>query len=43
LAPTTIPVVLPPDPGEAGKATLTGIDVDRDGVRDDLQRYIIFH
>ncbi|GJL77030.1 MAG: hypothetical protein NPINA01_00190 [Nitrospinaceae bacterium] len=31
---------LPPDPGEAGKATLEGIDSDNDGVRDDLQRYI---
>lgn len=33
-------VPLPPDPGEAGKATLEGIDSDRDGVRDDVQRYI---
>ena len=31
---------LPPDPGEAGKATLEGIDSDKDGVRDDVQRYI---
>ncbi len=31
---------LPPDPGEAGKATLVGIDSDDDGVRDDVQRYI---
>lgn len=31
---------LPPDPGEAGKATLAGIDFDNDGVRDDIQRYI---
>lgn len=31
---------LPPDPGEAGKATLAGIDSDNDGVRDDVQRYI---
>ena len=31
---------LPPDPGEAGKATLEGIDSDQDGVRDDIQRYI---
>lgn len=35
-------IVLPPDPGEAGKLTLEGIDSDRDGVRDDLQRYIVF-
>jgi hypothetical protein len=31
---------LPPDPGEAGKATLEGIDADGDGLRDDIQRYI---
>jgi len=31
---------LPPDPGEAGKATVQGIDSDHDGVRDDVQRYI---
>jgi hypothetical protein len=31
---------LPPDPGEAGKATLAGIDADNDGVRDDVQRFI---
>lgn len=31
---------LPPDPGEAGKVTLEGIDSDKDGVRDDIQRYI---
>lgn len=31
---------LPPDPGEAGKATIAGIDSDNDGVRDDIQRYI---
>lgn len=31
---------LPPDPGEAGKRTLLGIDSDGDGVRDDVQRYI---
>jgi hypothetical protein len=34
---------LPPDPGEAGKQTLAGIDSDGDGVRDDLQRYIFFN
>jgi len=28
---------LPPDPGEAGKATLAGIDSDNDGVRDDIE------
>jgi hypothetical protein len=31
---------LPPDPGEAGKATIDGIDADKDGMRDDVQRYI---
>lgn len=31
---------LPPDPGEAGKATLEGIDSDKDGIRDDVQRWI---
>ena len=31
---------LPPDPGEAGKQTLEGIDSDGDGLRDDVQRYI---
>lgn len=29
-----------PDPGEAGKKTLEGIDSDHDGLRDDLQRWI---
>lgn len=33
-------VVLPPDPGEAGKATVKGIDSDGDGLRDDIQRFI---
>lgn len=32
---------LPPDPGEEGKKTLLGIDSDGDGVRDDVQRYIV--
>lgn len=32
---------IPPDPGEAGKATLEGIDSDGDGVRDDVQRWIV--
>ncbi|WP_345984448.1 hypothetical protein WCX49_07340 [Sulfurimonas sp. HSL-1656] len=31
---------LPPDPGEAGKVTLLGIDCNDDGVRDDVERYI---
>jgi hypothetical protein len=31
---------LPPDPGEAGLATLEGIDYDKNGIRDDLQRFI---
>ena len=33
-------LTLPPDPGEAGLVTLSGIDSDGDGVRDDVQRYI---
>lgn len=37
---TVDPFKLPPDPGEAGKQTLAGIDSDHDGVRDDVQRYI---
>ena len=32
---------LPPDPGEAGKATIDGIDADKDGMRDDVQRWIV--
>ncbi len=32
---------LPPDPGEAGKETVAGIDSDNDGVRDDVQRWIV--
>jgi hypothetical protein len=28
---------LPPDPGEAGKATLEGIDSNKNGVRDDVE------
>ena len=31
---------LPPDPGDAGRTTLLGIDSDSDGVRDDVQRAI---
>ena len=34
------PFALPPDPGEAGKQTLEGIDFDGYGVRDDVQRWI---
>lgn len=39
---TDVPVTLPPDPGEAGKATLEGIDSNHDGVRDDLEREIVY-
>jgi hypothetical protein len=31
---------LPPDPGQAGKLTIDGIDADKDGLRDDVQRWI---
>jgi len=34
---------LPPDPGDAGKKTMAGIDTDHDGVRDDVQRWIAIH
>lgn len=30
-----------PDPGDAGKTTIEGIDSDQDGVRDDVQRLIV--
>jgi hypothetical protein len=37
-APISGPIAkLPPHPGEAGKATILGIDSDGDGVRDDIQ------
>jgi hypothetical protein len=39
---TDVPVTLPPDPGEAGKLTLEGIDSNNDGVRDDLEREIVY-
>jgi len=42
LAPHVLPVNLPPDPGASGKTTLAGIDSDNDGVRDDVQRSILF-
>jgi len=44
--PVTVTVItkaaddLPPDPGEAGKATLAGIDSNNNGVRDDVEIYI---
>ncbi|MBB3223956.1 hypothetical protein [Pseudoduganella umbonata] len=31
---------LPPDPGQAGKATLAGVDYNRNWVRDDVEVYI---
>ena len=31
---------LPPDPGPAGMLTIEGIDADKDGIRDDVQRFI---
>ncbi|QQR78713.1 MAG: hypothetical protein IPJ68_00280 [Candidatus Moraniibacteriota bacterium] len=37
---STIP--MPGDPGEAGKRDLLGIDVNGNGVRDDIERYIVF-
>lgn len=32
---------VPPDPGPAGKVTIDGIDSDKDGIRDDLQRWLL--
>jgi hypothetical protein len=34
------PFALPPDPGDAGKRTLVGVDSDQDGLRDDVQRFV---
>lgn len=34
------PPGFPPDPGEAGRKTLQGVDLDGDGIRDDVQRWI---
>lgn len=34
---------LPPDPGPEGLKTISGIDSDGDGVRDDLQRLIVLN
>ena len=34
------PPGFPPDPGEAGRKTLEGIDSDHEGLRDDVQRWI---
>lgn len=39
LAWTVTGMALPLDPGPANDATITGIDSDTDGIRDDLQRY----
>ncbi len=36
-------VQLPPDPGEAGRETLAGIDANDNGLRDDLERHIARH
>jgi len=37
---STVPV--PPDPGKAGKETIAGIDANANGVRDDVERFIVF-
>ena len=37
------PVSLPPDPGNAGEQTLSGVDSNANGVRDDVERYIALH
>lgn len=36
------PFSLPPDPGEPGTRTLEGFDINGDGVRDDVERYIAY-
>ena len=42
--PVVIPIArnLPPDPGPSGNTTIEGIDADNDGVRDDVEREIVF-
>lgn len=40
---TFSPFPLPSDPGEAGKVTLQGIDANEDGVRDDIERWVVFN
>lgn len=40
LTVSTIPV--PPDPGKRGKETVAGIDSNGNGVRDDVERFIVF-
>jgi hypothetical protein len=32
---------LPPDPGNAGTATLAGVDSNGNGIRDDVERYVL--
>lgn len=32
---------LPPDPGDAGKSSLSGIDSNNNGIRDDIEIYIV--
>lgn len=39
---TVSSIPLPPDPGDAGKQDVAGIDTDENGVRDDIDRYIGF-
>lgn len=35
------PTLVPADPGEAGKATLGGVDLNANGVRDDIERWVV--
>lgn len=35
------PILQVPDPGTEGKKTLLGIDTDKDGIRDDVQRFLL--
>jgi len=39
---TFSPIPIPADPGAVGKANLLGVDADGNGVRDDVDRFIVF-
>ena len=32
---------LPPAPGKEGKKTLAGIDINHNGIRDDVERFVV--
>ena len=39
---TVSTISVPPDPGKAGKESIAGIDANVNGVRDDVERFIVF-